>query len=61
MGMALASLEKENIRRGKMSGFVEKFKYFIGIDDLDFDEDEIRYTSLLMAKLIRYAMSVYPL
>jgi cell division inhibitor SepF len=32
-------LEKENTRRDYMSSLMNKFKYFIGIDDLDLDEE----------------------
>lgn len=34
-----------------MSGFVEKFKYFIGIDDLDFDEEYDDYEDYQLEEL----------
>lgn len=41
-------MAKEIIRRDYMAGLMDKFKYFIGIDDLDFDEeyDEELYDDL---------------
>jgi cell division inhibitor SepF len=36
-------LGKENIRRDVMADFVNKLKYFIGIDDLDVDDEYDEY------------------